>query len=454
MTSFKFMVAGMAAGALILAVLGGAFLAGREFADDDDGDDSQAASSDDSRGDFGVLEEIYDVLEDDFVRPDSIDRETLRQAAINGMLEVLGDPNTVYIDEEALAIGAGDSSGRYEGIGAAVTQNPNGEIVIVRAYTGSPAIEAGVRDGDVILEVDGESTAGWTLAQSIAEVRGPKGTEVTLLVRHLDGEEETFTIVRDELEEYTVFSCPGAQVGSGPATDEDVGIDCPLSELEGGTADDIAYMRIEQFSGTAPEDVDAVLQEVVDGGYSGLIVDLRNNPGGLVSATVEISDMFVDEGQIFREVSSEGDEQVFDARSDDRLEGLPVVVLVNNNSASGAEVFAAALRDNGRAYVIGQTTFGKGTVNILRELSDGGGLYVSIAQWFTPNGDRLDGVGIDPDLEFCATDQQIDQGADVQLQAAIDYLQGEDVQPQDCAPPQNVADETTPAEELPEEPQQ
>jgi carboxyl-terminal processing protease len=199
--------------------------------------------------------------------------------------------------------------------------------------------------------------------------------------------------------------------------------------------------------------VEAVLQEVLEGGYQGLIVDLRNNPGGLVSATVEISDMFVDEGQIFREVSAEGDEQVFGARSDDQLEGLPVVVLVNNNSASGAEVFAAALRDNGRAYVIGQTTFGKGTVNILRELSDGGGLYVSIAQWFTPEGDRIDGLGIQPDLEFCATDEQIDQGLDVQLQAAIDYLQGEDVPPQDCAPPASVTDES-PAEELPEDPQQ
>jgi carboxyl-terminal processing protease len=453
MTSLKFMAAGMAAGLLILLVVGGAFVAGREFADDGD-NGATSASSDAESGDFGVLEEIYEVLEDDFVRPDSIDRETLRQAAINGMLDVLGDPNTVYIDEEALAIGAGDSSGRYEGIGAAVTQNPNGEIVIVRAYTGSPALEAGIRDGDVILEVDGESTAGWTLAESIARVRGPKGTEVNLVVRHLDGEEESFTIVRDELEEYTVFSCPGAQVGSGPATDEDLGIDCPLTELDGATAGDVAYVRIEQFSGTAPEDVNAVLQEVREGGYSGLIVDLRNNPGGLVSATVDISDMFVDEGQIFREVSSDGEEQAFDAREGDELEGLPVVVLVNANSASGSEVFAAALQDNDRAVIIGDTTFGKGTVNILRELSDGGGLYVSIAQWFTPDGARIDGVGIAPDIEFCETDEQIDQGVDAQLQAAIDYIHGEEVVAQDCAPVATVADETSPVEATPEEPQQ
>ena len=450
------MAAGMAAGLLVLLVIGGAFVAGREFADGDDGGgtgDGSSAASDDA--DFAVLEEIYEILQEDFIRPGAIDRETLRQAAINGMLETLGDENTVYIDAEALAIGAGDSSGRYEGIGAAVTQNPSGEIVIVRAYTGSPAIEAGVRDGDVILEVDGESTAGWTLAQSIAKVRGPKGTEVDIRVRHLDGEEEAFTIVRDELEEYTVFSCPGAEIGDGPATDEDLGIDCPLTKLDGETADDIAYVRIEQFSGTAPEDVEAVLDEIASGGYRGLIVDLRNNPGGLVSATVEISDMFVDEGEIFREESSEGDEQVFNARSGDALDGLPVVVLVNGNSASGSEVFAAALRDNGRAFVIGETTFGKGTVNILRQLSDGGGLYVSIAQWFTPEGERIDGLGIEPDLEFCANDEQIDQGLDVQLQAAIDYLQDQNVEPQACAaPPATVADETAPVETTPEEPQQ
>ena len=141
-----------------------------------------------------------------------------------------------------------------------MTQNPTGEIVIVRAYTGSPAIEAGVQDGDVLLEVDGESTAGWSLQQAITQVRGPEGTEVAITVRHLDGEEETLTIERAELEEYHVFSCPGAQPDSGPATDEDLGIDCPLAELDGGEAGDIAYLRIEQFSEPAPEDVQAVME--------------------------------------------------------------------------------------------------------------------------------------------------------------------------------------------------
>lgn len=435
MSSFKFMAAGMLAGLLVIGALGGAFFLGQELADDGDGGGSaQAAEESSAEGDFGVLEEIFEILDEDFVRQDAIDRDALRQAAINGMLEILGDRNTVYIDPESLALGAGSSSGRYEGIGAAVTQNPNGEIVIVRAYTGSPAIEAGVRDGDVIVEVDGEATAGWTLQQAIARVRGPRGTEVELTVRHLDGEEETFSITREELEEYTVFSCPGVDVDDGPDTDEDIGIDCPLTELEGEEVDNIAYLRIEQFTDTAPEDVQAVLDEFAAGGYDGVIVDLRNNPGGLVSATLEISDMFLDDGQIFREVSQDGQDQTYNASGGDALDGMPVVILVNGSSASGSEVFASALQQNGRAYVIGETTFGKGTVNVLRELSDGGGLYVSIAQWFTPDGDRIDELGIAPDAPICANDEDIDAFVDIQLQAAIDYLQGDTLPDRPCTP--------------------
>jgi carboxyl-terminal processing protease len=260
-------------------------------------------------------------------------------------------------------------------------------------------------------------------------------------VRHVDGSEEEFTIERNEVEISTVFSCPGVDLNGTPS-DEDLGVDCPLTELDGREVDNIAYLRIEQFTGTAPDDVEEALEAVAEGGYDGLIVDLRNNPGGLVTATVEISDMFLEEGQIFREVNSDGDEQVYDARGDDILGGMPVVILVNDLSASGSEVFAAALQQNdGRGYVIGDVTFGKGTVNILRELSDGGGLYVSTAQWFTPNDDRIENIGISPDLEFCATDQEIDDVVDSQLQAAIDYLQGEDVAPQSCGPSQQAASE-------------
>lgn len=428
----KFMLAGMGAGLAAVLLIGGAFLLGREFADDDDPETVSAeprggAAAD--AGDFAVLEEIYSLLEDDFLRPGDVDRETLRQAAINGMIEVLGDRNTIYIDPESLARGAGDSSGLYEGIGASVSQDPeSGEIVIVQPFSGSPAREAGVEPGDVLTDVNGESTQGWTVDQAVAVIRGPRGSEVTITVRHLDGDEETFTIERNEIEIQTVHSCPGAELGDDVSSDNDLnsfGLDCPLAELDGDEAERIAYLKIDQFAGTAPDDVEAALEEIRAGDYEGLIVDLRNNPGGLVTATVEISDMFLEEGQIFREVDSDGNEQVFDASGSDLAEGMPIVVLVNEFSASGSEVFAAALQQNDRAYVIGDTTFGKGTVNVLRQLSDGGGLYVSIAQWFAPDGERIDTIGVEPNLKICPNDEDLDELRDVQMQAAIDHLQDE-----------------------------
>ncbi|MPZ24133.1 MAG: PDZ domain-containing protein [Dehalococcoidia bacterium] len=425
MSSLKFMLLGMVAGLVALAVIGGSFLAGREFASEDSAATPTDATADDNDG-FDVLEDIFEVLEDDFVRPESVDGELLKQAAINGMLEALGDPNTVYLNADALARGAGDSSGLYEGIGASVAQDPNsGEIVIVRPFTGSPAETAGVREGDVLVAVNGESVAGWSVEQATSVVRGPRDTAVAITVRHLDGTEEELTITRGEIELLRVFSCPGTQLEDGADSSEDLGLDCPLAEpVGGGSVDDIAYLRIEQFVGTAASDVARILEEVAASGYQGLIVDVRSNPGGLVSATVEITDMLLNDGQIFREVTREDEEQIFNASEGDLSGGLPVVVLVNGNSASGAEVFAAALQQNDRGYVIGETTFGKGTVNILRPLPDGGGLYVSVAEWFTPDGSRIDTVGIQPDMVVTPTDDDIDNLRDVQLQAAIDYLRG------------------------------
>ena len=161
--------------------------------------------------------------------------------------------------------------------------------------------------------------------------------------------------------------------------------------------------------------------------------------------------MFLEDGQIFREVDRDGGEQVFDARPGDISEDMPIVVLVNGASASGSEVFAAALQQNDRATLIGETTFGKGTVNILRELGDGGGLYVSIAQWFTPDGERIDTLGVEPDIEFCRSDEDIDEFRDSQLQAAIDYLQGEDVEAQECVTPaEEQASEESDESDVPE----
>jgi len=354
--------------------------------------------------DFGILDEIYDIVREDFVAQDSVDPELLLQGAVDGALSTLGDPHTIYIDPETYSLGIDIVTGQFEGIGARVEQDPvSGEVVIVAPFRDSPADKAGIRTGDVILTVDGESTAGWSVGQAVRRIRGPKGSEVTLGVRHDNGETEDITITRAVIAIPTVF------------THE-------VEDADGNPANDIAYVELQQITEETVGNLSEVIGDIEEKGYRGLILDLRRNPGGGLSATIEVADLFLDSGIILIQVDKEGNEAVERADGGDWGEEIPLVLLVGRGSASGAEVLAAALRDNGRAVLIGTTTFGKGSVNHLRELSDGGALYITIARWLTPNGEQIEAIGLAPDIEVVPTEEDIELRRDVQLFAAIDYL--------------------------------
>lgn len=377
---------------------------------------SPAAAESGGAPDFAVLQDIYEILQRDFVDPSRVDPELLREGAINGMLEVLNDPHSVYISPEALQAGAGDLEGSFEGIGATVDQGADGSIVIIAPFSGSPAERAGIRAGDIILRVDGESTEGWTVQDAVRRIRGPRGTQVTLTVEHQDGRVEDLTITRDEIVLDSLRGCPD---DGGTTLPE---VDCPLVDRNGRPVQGIAYVQIVQFTANTPQELHRFLQGLDRNRYRGLIVDLRNNPGGLLGSTVDVADEFLDGGNILIEVDRDGNERVFQADSGGAGTDLPLVVLVNHGSASGAEVVAGALRDHGRAVIIGETTFGKGTVNQLRELSDGGGLYVSVSRWLTPNRKTIEGTGITPDIQVAGPTPGQDPFVNEQLYAAIDYL--------------------------------
>lgn len=373
---------------------------------DDDGGPASVGpfSSSNGEADFEVLNEIYDILQQDFVDQESLDPEILRQGAIDGLLATLGDVHTLYIDPASLALGVDIISGQFEGIGARVEQDPiTREITIVAPFRDSPAEEAGIRTGDVILAVDGESTAGWTVSQAVRRIRGPEGTEVVLSVRHPNGEEEDITITR------AMISIPTVTTRE-------------IEDASGNVVADIAYVELEQITERTIPDLVPVLEEIVREGYQGLILDLRRNPGGSLNATVEVADLFLEGGVILTQVDKDGSETVFEADAGDVAESLPVVVLVGPGSASGAEVIAGALRDNQRAVLIGEITFGKGAVNHLRDLSDGGALYVTIARWLTPSGEQIEGIGLAPDIEVVPTEEDIEESQDVQLFRALEYL--------------------------------
>jgi carboxyl-terminal processing protease len=226
---------------------------------------------------------------------------------------------------------------------------------------------------------------------------------VTLGVLHETGESEDITITRGVITVPTVF------------THE-------VDDADGNPVSDIAYVELQQMTEESVDDLEDVIRDVEEKGYRGLILDLRRNPGGGLSATVEIADLFLESGVILIQVDKEGNEIVERADAGDEGEEIPLVLLVGSGSASGAEVLAAAVRDNARAVLIGTTTFGKGSVNHLRELSDGGALYITIARWLTPNGEQIEAIGLAPDIEVVPTDEDIDLGRDVQLFAAIDHL--------------------------------
>jgi carboxyl-terminal processing protease len=370
---------------------------------------AEAGLSSSEKVDFKTLNQILDILSKEYVDPDRLDDRALYEAAINGLLKSLSDTGTFYVDPDTYRINVLPSSGTFEGIGATVSQQ-GGEIVIVAPIKGTPAEAAGIRSGDVILAVDGESTDGWSVDQAVLKIRGPAGTPVTLTIRHPDETTEDITIVRDEIRVESVSTTPPGGT---------------LKDENGNAVTDIAYVRITEFTGRTEEELRPVLRDVSGGGYQGLVLDLRGNPGGLLDTVVGVADMFLDRGIILVEVSRSGDERVYNASSGGEAVDIPIVVLVDQFSASGSEVLSAAIQENGRGIIMGEKTFGKGTVNTARPLSDGGALFVSIARWLTPDRIQIDGVGIQPDIEVALSDEDINLRRDTQLLRAIDYLRSQ-----------------------------
>lgn len=358
--------------------------------------------------DYQLIGEILAILDEDFVEADRIDYEYLFEGAIQGVFDALGDPHSTYIDPDTWAISRGDFSGTFQGIGANVAK-PGDFVVIVRPLPGTPAEDAGILAGDIILEVDGEDAEGWALDKAVLRIRGPRGTTVELLVRHTDGTEELIAIVRGEIFVASVITTPPGGV---------------LRDAEGNEATDIGYLAIRSFTQLTPGEVTDVINEAIDRGVKGLIIDVRSNPGGLLVETTQIADMFLDEGIILIQVNRSGREDRVEARPG-QITNLPIVVVQDEFSASGSELFAAALQENGRAKVVGTRSFGKGTVNHARELSNGGAVYVSIARWLTPARNQIEGLGVTPDFEITLTADDIEQGRDVAIFRAIDVLRGE-----------------------------
>ena len=345
--------------------------------------------------DFSTFYETWEIIESEFDGQIPLTEELL-QAAIMGSLETLDDEFTRYIEPDIAERLREDMGGSVSGIGAFVRENEEGQFEIVRPIDGQPADLAGLLAGDIVTAVDGELASNFSFDELILRVRGPEGTAVTLTIqRENEPEALTFTIVR------TVFEIPVIE-----------------SEM---LENDIAYIRLTEFNRNAEERLLETMDELITGKTRGLIFDLRDNPGGFLDQSVAVADVFLPDGVALFGRSRQGLDRTFPTRDGDVGEAITLVVLVNAGSASASEIVAGAIQDRGRAVLIGETTFGKGSVQQVHELSDGAELRVTIARWYTPNNNTIDGVGITPDIEI---ETPVDLGGedDPQIQRAIDYI--------------------------------
>jgi len=346
------------------------------------------SATDAPQSDFDIVEQAWEIILRDYVATGEIDTEALAQGAVRGMVEALGDPYTSHLDAETYQLSLGELEGSFEGIGAYVSIKD--EQLIVAPIADSPADKAGIRTGDVILEIDGQSTEGMSLVEAVLLVRGPEGTTVNLLVLHEgETEPELISIVR------AVIEVPS--------------IDFEMRE-------EMAYIAITHFSDRTAEELSLAMETVNQQGAAGIIVDLRGNLGGPLDSAVDVAGFFLEEGVVVVDVvDNEGHHDVYSVRPGGMTTDLPLVVLVDEYSASGSEVLAGALQDYGRATIAGTRTFGKGSVNVLHQLGDGSGLYITVGRWFTPSGRLIEGEGIYPDYELELEDEDA-------IQWAIDYL--------------------------------
>lgn len=354
----------------------------------------------DERADLSRFWRVWELLDERFVSPNEPDPKTTEEridGAIRGLVETYGDPYTVYLPPEDAALFEEDIAGNFEGVGMEIGQR-DGRLTIIAPLPNTPAERAGVRSGDVIIRIDGESTEGMSVDAAVKRIRGEKGTEVALtLLREGNSELLEVPIVRDTINIPTI------------ATDDH---------------GDVFVIRLFNFSAMAEARLQQALREYVESGDRKLVLDLRGNPGGYLQSAVNIASFFLPTGKVVvREHFGDGrNERVY--RSTGKLLGqhapTDMVVLIDGGSASASEILAGALGEHGVATLIGAQTFGKGSVQELLSLGGGASLKVTVARWLTPDGNSISDGGLTPDIEIPADSENLD--ADVQLEAALDYL--------------------------------
>lgn len=363
--------------------------------------DNSSRSNAQETEEFGLFWEAWKIVEEQFdgtIPPP----KKMTYAAIRGALSALDDPYTLFVDPKPRELEKAELQGQFGGIGAYVRQLEDGRISL-SPIADSPSAEAGLKDNDILLKIDDAVISStMSLNEVLLLIRGPVGSQVKLTLQR-EGEEEpvVLTITRKVIETPSV---------EWRILDQDA---------------TIGYIHVSLFSERTGKEIKAALNDLKAKGATSYILDLRDNGGGLVDAAVEVSSQFLSEGMVFYEQKKNEQETFYPVRSGGLAVDVPLAVLVNKGTASASEIVAGAIQDHERAPLIGETTYGKGSVQFVYDLSDSSSIHVTVARWLTPNRQRIDKQGLKPTIDLPLTDEDRSAGRDTQLERAIAYLQSD-----------------------------
>lgn len=350
--------------------------------------------------DFALFWDVWERMNRYYIDRKALDPQKMVYGAISGMVASLGDPYTVFLPPDQNKETKDDLGGRFEGIGAQLGVKDK-KIVIISPLKGSPAEKEGLRTGDWIVKVDGEETTSWTLPQAVSKIRGRKGTKVSLTILHKDASSSSdISVTRDTIKVASVEW-----------------------EVKNGK---VVYLKLGRFGDTTTDEwikaVDQISALIAKskGEIKGLVLDLRNNPGGYLSGSVFIASEFLPDGVVVLQESAARAKQTYEVNRKGKLLSIPMVVLINKGSASASEIVAGALKDRRRAKLVGETSFGKGSIQEAQELAQEAGIHITVAKWLLPSGTWINGSGIEPDIKIENDENNPD--SDLQLEKAIESL--------------------------------
>lgn len=350
--------------------------------------------------DFGLFWEAWNLLNEKYVDKNKLDQTKMLYGAISGMIKALDDPFSSFMDPEESRQFSDQLQGTFDGIGVEIGMK-NNILTVISPLEGTPADKAGLRAGDRIIKIGDTITSDMSIDEAVTKIRGPRNTEIALtILRENDNDPKEIKIMRGTISVKSV----------------------KVEFKDGG----IAWVKISQFGDDTTSEMDKAANQILSNKSRGIILDMRNNPGGYLEAAVDISSKFIPKGKVVvSEEDRDGEKEVLTALGGDILGGIPIVILVNSGSASASEITAGALHDNLGTQLIGKKTFGKGSVQQLEKLSGESNLRVTVARWLTPNGEYIMEKGISPDIEIDLTDDDYNNNRDPQLDKAVEVLKGQ-----------------------------